>query len=61
MSANRIDQPVVLPALMFRHHDPLLITADGESVAKNIVRITHTGGLRRLEPEDAASRTASGA
>lgn len=45
---------VMLPALMFRHHNPLLLTADGEFVAKNlvlisatIVLITHTGCSRR--------------
>lgn len=33
---------VMLPALMFRHHDPLLLTADGEFVAKNLVLISAT-------------------
>lgn len=32
----------MLPALMFRHHDPLLLTADGEFVAKNLVLISAT-------------------
>jgi putative oxidoreductase len=48
---------VMLPALMFRHHNPLLLTADGEFVAKNlvlisatIVLITHTGCSRRSAP-----------
>jgi putative oxidoreductase len=30
---------VMLPGLMFRHHDPLLLTADGEFVLKNLVLI----------------------
>lgn len=48
---------VMLPALMFHHHNPLLLTADGEFVAKNlvlisatIVLITHTGCSRRHAP-----------
>jgi putative oxidoreductase len=31
---------VMLPRLMFRHGDPLLLTADGEFVVKNIVLIS---------------------
>src|SRR4051794_35455051 len=31
---------VMLPGLMFRHDDPLLLTADGEFVVKNIVLIS---------------------
>jgi putative oxidoreductase len=45
---------VMLPAWMFRDHNPLLLTADGEFVAKNlvlvsaaIVLITHATGFRR--------------
>ena len=48
---------VMLPALMFRDHNPLLLTADGEFVAKNlvlvsatIVLITHATGLRTDKP-----------
>ena len=33
---------VMLPQLMFRHHDPLLLTADGEFVLKNLVLISAT-------------------
>jgi uncharacterized membrane protein YkgB len=32
----------MLPQLMFRHHDPLLLTADGEFVMKNLVLISAT-------------------
>ena len=49
---------VMLPALMFRDHNPLLLTADGEFVAKNlvlvsaaIVLLTHAGGFRTDHPE----------
>jgi hypothetical protein len=49
---------VMLPALMFRDHNPLLLTADGEFVAKNlvlvsaaIVLLTHAGGFRTDNPE----------
>jgi putative oxidoreductase len=49
---------VMLPAWMFRDHNPLLLTADGEFVAKNlvlvsaaIVLITHATGFRRDQPE----------
>ncbi|MBO9523318.1 MAG: hypothetical protein J7518_17450 [Nocardioidaceae bacterium] len=41
---------LMLPGVMFRHHDPLLLTGDGEFVVKNlvlicatIVLITHAG------------------
>jgi putative oxidoreductase len=33
---------VMLPQLMFRHNDPLLLTADGEFVLKNLVLISAT-------------------
>jgi putative oxidoreductase len=33
---------VMLPQLMFRHDDPLLLTADGEFVMKNLVLISGT-------------------
>jgi putative oxidoreductase len=49
---------VMLPAWMFRDHNPLLLTADGEFVAKNlvlvsaaIVLITHATGFRTDQPE----------
>jgi putative oxidoreductase len=49
---------VMLPAWMFRDHNPLLLTADGEFVAKNlvlvsatIVLITHAGGFRKDTPD----------
>jgi putative oxidoreductase len=49
---------VMLPAWMFRDHNPLLLTADGEFVAKNlvlvsatIVLITHAGGFRKDNPD----------
>ena len=54
---------VMLPAWMFRDHNPLLLTADGEFVAKNlvlvsatIVLITHAGGFRKDDPDLTASR-----
>lgn len=47
---------VMLPAMMFQHHNVLLLSADGEFVAKNlvlisatIVLITHTAGPGRTE------------
>jgi uncharacterized membrane protein YphA (DoxX/SURF4 family) len=45
---------VMVPSIMFRHHDPLLLTADGEFVLKNLVLIcaavvllTHAGAGAR--------------
>ena len=55
---------VMLPAWMFREHNPLLLTADGEFVAKNlvlvsaaIVLITHATGLRTGKPDFTGSGT----
>ena len=55
---------VMLPAWMFRDHNPLLLTADGEFVAKNlvlvsatIVLITHATGFRTGKPELTGSGT----
>ncbi|HJQ04906.1 MAG TPA: DoxX family protein [Nocardioides sp.] len=46
---------VMVPSIMFQHHDPLLLTADGEFVLKNLVLIcaavvllTHAGAGARL-------------
>ena len=45
-------------AWMFRDHNPLLLTADGEFVAKSlvlvsatIVLVTHAGGFRTDDPD----------
>ena len=55
---------VMLPAWMFRDHNPLLLTADGEFVAKNlvlvsatIVLITHATGFRTGKPDLTGSGT----
>ena len=50
---------VMLPGLMFRHHDPLLLTADGEFVLKNLVLISATLVLvvyARPQPTPASAR-----
>ena len=55
---------VMLPAWMFRDHNPLLLTADGEFVVKNlvlvsatIVLITHAGGFQKDNPDLTVSGT----
>jgi uncharacterized membrane protein YphA (DoxX/SURF4 family) len=50
---------LMLPAAMFRHHDPLLLTGDGEFVIKNLVLITAAIVLITHAPRAASVDTAA--